>query len=71
MGDIGRNAKGRPTVKVRAGSRAYPIKEERMPIEDKAQIFIEDQVFDEIEEVFFKNFRAEIRARTIYNVGKR
>ncbi|AUQ54512.1 phage tail protein [Phaeobacter inhibens] len=68
---IAKNSKGRPTVMRRATQRAYPIKEERMPIEDKAQLFIEDQVFDEIEEVFFKNFRAEIRARTIYNVGNR
>jgi hypothetical protein len=67
---VGRNSKGRPTVMRRATQRAYPIKEERMPIEDKAQILIEDEVFDEIEEVFFKNFRAEVRARTIYGVGK-
>lgn len=69
-GFIGRNPKGRPTVKVRAGSRAYPIKEARMPIEDEAQIFVEDEVFDEIEEVFFHYFRAEVRARTIYGVGE-
>lgn len=67
---IARNSKGRPTVMRRATQKAYPIREERMPIEDKAQIFIEDEVFDEIEEVFFKNFRAEVRARTLYNVGK-
>ena len=42
-----------------------------MSIEDKAQTFIEDEVFDEIEEVFFKNFRAEVRSRTLYSVGKR
>lgn len=69
-GFIGRNAKGRPTVKVRAGSRAYPIKEARMPIDDEAQTFIEDEVFDEIEGVFFHHFRAEVRARTIYGVGE-
>ncbi|ABF64029.1 hypothetical protein TM1040_1296 [Ruegeria sp. TM1040] len=68
-GFIGRNAKGRPTIKQRAGSRAYPIKEARMPIDDEAQTFIEDEVFDEIEEVFFHYFRAEVRARTIYGVG--
>ncbi|KIC36550.1 hypothetical protein [Leisingera sp. ANG-M7] len=67
---IARNAKGRPTVMRRATQKAYPIREERMAIEDKAQIYIEDEVFDEIEEVFFKHFRAEVRARTLYNVGK-
>ncbi len=68
---VGSNSKGRPTVMRRATQRAFPIREERMPIEDKAQIFVEDQVFDEIEEVFFKNFRAEVRSRTLYKVGKR
>lgn len=67
---IARNSKGRPTVMRRATQKAYPIREERMPIEDKAQIFIEDEVFDEIEEVFFKHFRAEVRARTLFKVGK-
>jgi hypothetical protein len=36
---------------------------------DEAERFIEDEVFDEIETVFFRNFLAEIRARTIYEVG--
>ncbi len=70
-GFIGRNAKGRPTVKHRAGSRAYPVKEARMPIDDVAETYIEDEVFDGIEEVFFHYFRAEVRARTIYGVGKK
>jgi hypothetical protein len=42
-----------------------------MPIEDEAQIYIEDEIFDEIEEVFFKHFRAEVRSRTLYSVGNR
>lgn len=66
---VARNRKGKRTVMRRAGRRAWPIREEQMPIADQAEIYIEDQVFDEIEEVFFKNFTAEIRARTIYGVG--
>lgn len=68
---VAKNSKGRPTVMRRATQRAFPIREERMPIEDKAQVFVEDQVFDKIEDVFFKTFRAEVRARTLYKVGKR
>lgn len=70
-GFISKNAKGRPTVKHRAGSRAYPVKEARMPIDDEAQQYIEDEVFDDVEELFFHYFRAEVRARTIYGVGKK
>ncbi|MEX0304354.1 MAG: phage tail protein [Leisingera sp.] len=67
---VARNSKGRMTVMRRATQKAYPIKEERMPIEDKAQSYIVDEVFDEIEAVFFRHFRAEVRAKTIYGAGK-
>ncbi|MEQ3671374.1 phage tail protein [Pseudophaeobacter sp.] len=68
---VAKNAKGRRTVMRRVSHKAWPIREERAPIEDEAQIFIEDEVFDEIEEVFFKHFRAEVRSRTLYSVGQR
>lgn len=66
---VAKNRKGRRTVMVRAGRKAWPIREEKMDIVDKAQVYIEDQVFEEIEEVFFKVFLHEVRARTIYSVG--
>ncbi|NSY36870.1 phage tail protein [Leisingera sp. ANG59] len=69
-GFIGRNRAGKRTVFKRETADRVSAREVKMPIEDKAQIYIEDEVFDEIEEVFFKNFRAEVRARTIYGVGK-
>lgn len=67
---VAKNRKGRPTVMRRATTRAHPIREETMQIVDEAQTFIEDEIFDDLEDVFFKNFRAEIRARTIYGVGR-
>ena len=48
---VGRNAKGRQNVMRRVSKSRWPVKEERMSIEDKAQIYIEDEVFDEIEEI--------------------
>lgn len=68
-GFVAKNSKGQRTVMRRVGKSRYPIAEARVDIEDEAARFIEDEVFDEIEEVFFRNFRAEIRARTIYDVG--
>jgi len=68
-GFVARNRKGQRTIMKRVGRERYPIHEARAGIEDEAQTFIEDEVFDDVEEVFYKNFRAEIRARTIYDVG--
>lgn len=68
-GFVARNSKGQRTVMRRVGKSRYPIAEARLDIQEEAGVFIEDEVFDEIEEVFFRNFRAEIRARTIYEVG--
>ena len=68
-GFVAKNSKGQRTVMRRVGKSRYPIAEARFDIEDAASMFVEDEVFDEIEEVFFKTFRAEIRARTIYEVG--
>lgn len=66
---VGRNRKGKQTVMQRASRRTWPIKEARMPIESKARSYVLD-LLDEFEEVFLKNFRAEVRSRTLYQVGK-
>lgn len=68
-GFVGRNRKGSRTVMRRTGPKRYPIAEATLGIDDAAQTFVEDEVFDEIDDVFWRNFRAEIRARTIYEVG--
>lgn len=68
-GFVSKNSKGQRTVMRRVGKSRYPIAEARLDVSDVGWRVVEDEVFDEIEEVFFKNFRAEIRARTIYEVG--
>ncbi|WP_432256071.1 phage tail protein [Limimaricola sp. AA108-03] len=69
-GFVGRNRKGRRTVMRRTGPTRHPIAEARLGILDEAETFVEDEVFSELERVFMQNFRHEIRARTIYEVGK-
>ena len=54
----------------RAGGARYPIIEAMMPVADRMMIFLEDEVFVDIEGLFFRNFESEVRARTIYGVGK-
>ena len=68
-GFVGRNRAGAQTIMRRVGRGRYPIAEATLAIEDEASVIVEDEVFDEIDEVFFRNFRAEVRARTIYGVG--
>jgi hypothetical protein len=56
-------------VYVRKGPDRIPIIEAMMPVDDRMMIFLEDEVFVDIEGLFFRNFESEIRARTILGVG--
>lgn len=60
---------GKRGVFRRVGSAAFPIAEVLMPVADRIMTFVEDDVFVDLEAIFFKNFAAEIRARTIFGVG--
>ena len=40
-----------------------------MPVADRIMIFVEDEVFVDLDAIFFKHFAADIRARTIFGVG--
>jgi len=60
---------GKRGVFRRVGASAFPIAEVLMPVADRIMTFVEDDVFVDLEAIFFKNFAAEIRARTIFGVG--
>lgn len=60
---------GKRGVYKRVGDRAFPIAEAMMPVADRIMTFVEDEVFVDLDAIFFKNFAAEIRARTIFGVG--
>lgn len=64
---VGRSTvKGKRTVFKRAGKSRLPITEQLMPIKDKAEIFIEDEIFTQVEEIFWKHFERDIKARVKY-----
>lgn len=69
-GFVAKNRAGRPTIMRRRTRARFPIVEATLPVVDRMQVIVEDEIFDALEEVFFKNLRAEIRSRTIYGVGK-
>lgn len=64
---VGRSTvKGKRTVFKRAGKSRLPITEQLMPIKDKAEIFIEDEIFTQVEQIFWKHFERDLRARVKY-----
>lgn len=54
----------------RKGRARLPIFRETAPVESEVAEILESKVFDEMSETFMRNFVAEVRARTIYGVGK-
>ena len=67
---IGTNPKGKRTIYKRRGAGRFPISEQTVPIKDDVEVFLEDQIFDQVEEIFLRHFKSDLRGRTLYNVGK-
>ena len=63
--------KGRDTILKRTGKRRLHIEEETIMVEDRAIVFVEDKIFDQTEEILWKNFRRELTARVKYSIGDR
>lgn len=61
--------KGKQTIFRRATEKPLPITEQLHKIEDKAIVFIEDEVFDQIEKIFWQHFRRDLQARVKFKVG--
>lgn len=63
--------KKRRTVFKRIGKGRLPIAEQLLPITDKAQVIVEDEIFVQVETIFWKNFERELRARVKYHIGEK
>lgn len=63
--------KNKRTIFKRKGEERLPIIEQQLPIEDKAIVFIEDEIFDQVLDIFWKNFDRDLRARVKYKLGER
>lgn len=63
--------KGRKTIFKRQGKGRLPIAEQLLPIRDKAEVFIEDRVFDQLDSIFWNHFRRDLRARVRLKLGER
>jgi hypothetical protein len=60
---------GKRAVYRRVGAQRHPIVEATLPVAERMMIYLEDQVFVDLDTIFFRHFAAEIRSRTIYGVG--
>lgn len=57
---------GRRTIMRRRRQSRLPIAEEQLPIKDKADTFVEDEIFYRLEEIFWGHFRRDLEARVRY-----
>lgn len=56
----------RRTILRRRGARRLPIHQETLPVKDKADVFVEDEVFDKLESIFWRHFRDDLERRVAY-----
>lgn len=61
--------KGRVTVFKRTGKKRLHIQEQNLEVEDKAIVFIEDEIFGKAEAIFWNHFRRDLNARVTYKIG--
>lgn len=57
--------RGKPGIYERTGDGRYPIREARLPVADRMMVFLEDEVFIDVDSIWFKHFAQELRARTM------
>lgn len=61
---------GKRKVMQRYGAGRWTIGEATMPVADRMVQFLEDNVFVDVDTIFFKHFNHEIRAATILEIGE-
>lgn len=62
------SVKGKNTIFKRKGKSRLPIEEQLLTIKDKADVYIEDEIFDKAESIFWQHFRRDITARVKYDL---
>lgn len=62
--------KGRLTVFKRTSDKRLHIAEQNLPVSDAATVFIEDKIFDQTEQIFWRYFTRDISARVRFQIGE-
>lgn len=61
--------KGKQTIFKRDTAKGLPISEQLHEVEDKAIVFIEDEVFEQVETIFWEHFRRDLQSRVKFKIG--
>ncbi|QTP60924.1 phage tail protein [Billgrantia antri] len=54
------------TILQRVRESRYPIREAQLPIKDKADVFVEDEVFVKLNDIFWQHFSRDLERRVDY-----
>lgn len=57
------------TIFKRKGKARLHIEEQLLPVKDQADVFVEDRIFVQVENIFWPLFRRELEARVKYKIG--
>lgn len=60
------SAAGKRAIMRRKGRARLPIKQEKLPIKDRADVFVEDNIFDKLDGIFWRHFRDDLTRRIAY-----
>lgn len=67
---VGRLKNGELTIFKRKGKARLAIEEQLQTVKDKADIYVEDHVFVQVEQIFWPLFTRELQARVKYKIGE-
>lgn len=68
---VGRSQiKGKKTIFKRVRDARLPVAEQLHSIEGKAITFIEDEIFEQVLDIFWQHFRRDLRARVKFKLGE-
>lgn len=59
------------TIFKRKGKSRLSIEEQLLPVKNKADVFVEDEIFVHVETIFWPLFKRELAARVKYNIGEK
>ncbi len=57
------------TILMRQSKARLPLREAEMPVKDRMDVFVEDHIFVQAEEIFWKHFERDMTARSKFGVG--
>ena len=70
-GFVAKSRSGKQSIFRRKSDGRLPLVEQTAPIADRAEIILEDEVLADLPDVFMKFFASDLRARTVFGVGKK